>query len=67
MSSPFVCEICGADITIGRHRSGWRHTAGSHFDHRVKKIGRKDYKDVSANSDISIANIKMESKDEKSD
>ena len=65
MSSPFVCEVCGADIMIGRHGSGWRHVAASHSDHRVKKIARKDYKNTNAGNDISSPNTNVEGKDEK--
>lgn len=44
MSSPFVCEICGEAIQIGRHGSGWRHASGGHSNHRVKKIAREEYR-----------------------
>ncbi|MFT6907862.1 MAG: hypothetical protein ACJAS1_004550 [Oleiphilaceae bacterium] len=56
MSSPFVCEVCGADIMIGRHGSGWRHVASSHSGHRVKKIAREDYMGKESSNAIISAN-----------
>ena len=44
MSTPFVCKVCGGDIVLGRHGSGWRHVSATHFDHRVQKTAREsDY------------------------
>jgi len=67
MSSPFVCEVCGADIMIGRHGSGWRHVAASHFDHRVKKIAREDYKSTDSDNAIISANSRLEGLHEEED
>ena len=65
MSSPFVCEVCGADIMIGRHRSGWRHAAEGHSDHRVKKVAREDYKKRNKSDGTSNSDSGMEGDREK--
>ena len=44
MPSPYVCAVCGQPITLGRHKSGWRHTNESHSDHRILKLPRKQYR-----------------------
>src|SRR4051812_33052033 len=49
MMSPYVCAVCGSSITLGRHKSGWRHSDGERHDHRVKKIDREKYKKQRSN------------------
>jgi len=29
------CVTCGEQLTIGRHRSGWRHRKAKRYDHRA--------------------------------
>jgi hypothetical protein len=43
MKSPYVCDVCGGSIQIGRHKSGWRHVDESRSDHRVRRIERVEY------------------------
>ncbi|MEQ1729759.1 MAG: hypothetical protein ABL982_15405 [Vicinamibacterales bacterium] len=40
MGSPYVCAVCGDAITLGRHKSGWRHSSAGHFDHQVIRTAR---------------------------
>ena len=43
MPTPYVCAACGQPITLGRHKSGWRHVKDAHPDHKVVKVARADY------------------------
>jgi len=52
MSSPYVCAVCGQPITLGRHKSGWRHSSDKRSDHRVKPIRRNEYVPDSEDRDV---------------
>jgi hypothetical protein len=54
MSSPYVCAVCGQPITIGRHKSGWRHSSDKRSDHRVKPIHRNEYVPASTSYDTAV-------------
>jgi hypothetical protein len=28
------CQVCGDQLMVGRHRSGWRHVPSKHYDHQ---------------------------------
>ena len=43
MPSPYVCAVCGNAITLGRHKSGWRHSSDGHYDHQVIPVARREH------------------------
>jgi hypothetical protein len=41
-------------FTSGRHKSGWRHASDGHYDHKVIKIARSDYRVAPARTRVAI-------------
>ena len=54
MASPYVCAVCGNAVTLGRHKSGWRHSSDGHYDHQVIKIARSEYRVAAAHTRVVI-------------
>jgi hypothetical protein len=54
MASPYVCAVCGKAITLGRHKSGWRHASDGHYDHKVIKIARNEYRVAAEHTRVAI-------------
>jgi hypothetical protein len=54
MASPYVCAVCGNAVTLGRHESGWRHKSEGHYDHKVIKIARSEYRVTAEHTRVAI-------------
>jgi hypothetical protein len=41
-------------VRLGRHKSGWRHSSDGHYDHKVVKIARHEYRMAAEHTRVAI-------------
>lgn len=55
MASTYVCAICGDPVTLGRHKSGWRHLSRGHRDHQAVQIARRAFVEAASKTKRGIS------------